>query len=213
MCFVSLKDELTEVLGKVLARKERHALFLNTLSYLENQGARKIAAAEDPYFVKEEMLKHAAEEFRHAYYLKRQIAKIHHVTPADYSKENILGWPESAHYLQALDLYASRYLQEHLKDAASLKRKAAYNLVTAAIELRAAELYPLYESMLKQAKSPVHVQSIVLEEAQHLEEMQSSIKTIPDGEEHLKAIARIESTLCRAWISAINRSLTVDMAP
>ena len=52
-----------------------HAKWLNTLSFLENCGARKIAACEHPTLVKEEMLKHAAEEFRHAHHLKRQIDK------------------------------------------------------------------------------------------------------------------------------------------
>ncbi|CRX38876.1 hypothetical protein [Estrella lausannensis] len=207
MCFVSLKERLRNVILKALSEPKKHALFLNTLSYLENQGARKIAAAEDPYFVKREMLKHAAEEFRHAFYLKEQINKVHSSTPLDYSKDNILGWPHTAHYLNALDVRTQRYLRKHFQGSFPLERKASYTLVTAAIELRASELYPLYQSLLKQARSPVRVQSIVLEEAQHLEEMKSNIGKIPDGDRHLRAITSIESTLCRSWIEAVNRSL------
>lgn len=207
MCFVPLKQMFEKLIHKVLAESKNHALFLNTLSYLENQGARKIAAAEDPYLVKKEMLKHAAEEFRHAYYLKHQIAKIHDSTPLDYSKHSILGWPKAAHYLNKLDVSTQRHLKHNFQGPVRLQKKASYSLVTAAIELRAAELYPLYQSLLKQANSPIRVQSIVLEEAEHLEEMQNNIKTIPDGENHLKVISAIESDLCRAWLEAVNRSL------
>ena len=63
-------------LRKTIANEVMHAKWINTLSYLENCGARKIAACENPTLVKEEVLKHAAEEFRHAHYLKRQIARI-----------------------------------------------------------------------------------------------------------------------------------------
>ena len=43
---------------------------------MENAGAKKISASEDKEKVSLIILKHAAEEHRHAYYLKKQIAKI-----------------------------------------------------------------------------------------------------------------------------------------
>ena len=65
--FVSFEKELKELIGSIVKSSSLHGLWINTLSYLENCGARMIAACEHPTLVKEEMLKHAAEEFRHAH--------------------------------------------------------------------------------------------------------------------------------------------------
>ena len=74
--FVSFEKEIGKLIGPIVKDPLLHGLWLNTLSYLENCGARMIAACEHPTLVKEEMLKHAAEEFRHAFYLKKQLARI-----------------------------------------------------------------------------------------------------------------------------------------
>ncbi|MGZ3633296.1 MAG: hypothetical protein ACXU9U_03630 [Parachlamydiaceae bacterium] len=74
--FTSFYEPTRELISTILANDYLHAKWINTLSYLENCGARMIAACEHPTLVKEEMLKHAAEEFRHAHHLKRQLAKL-----------------------------------------------------------------------------------------------------------------------------------------
>jgi bacterioferritin (cytochrome b1) len=68
--------ELYSLLEKIVQQNETHAKWLNTLSFMENAGARKISACEHPTNVSLIQLKHAAEEHRHAYYLKKQILKI-----------------------------------------------------------------------------------------------------------------------------------------
>lgn len=208
MPFITLREPLAEIIELAIKTSKGHALFLNTLSYLENQGARKIAAAEDAFLVREEMLKHAAEEFRHAYYLKKQIAKIAACIPIDYSRNNILGWPITSHYLQALDGSVSRYLKREFRGDAKLFKKASYYLVTAAIELRASELYPLYQNMLKNARCPVNVQSILLEEEGHLNDMNRALESIPDGKDHLKAVSELESGLCARWMLKLEQDIT-----
>src|ERR1700749_1950038 len=67
--------ELNNILPAIIADNELHAKWLNTLSLMENTGARKISASEDPVTVTYIILKHAAEEHRHAFYLKKQIEK------------------------------------------------------------------------------------------------------------------------------------------
>src|SRR3984957_8254334 len=105
--FTAYKEEFQQLLSRIVAVPTLHAKWLNTLSYLENCGARKIAACEHPKLVKEEMLKHAAEEFRHAHYLKRQIVKVS--APLE-TYADILGGLATHHYLRALDLKLSREL-------------------------------------------------------------------------------------------------------
>ena len=67
---------LYNLLEKIVQHNESHAKWLNTLSYMENAGARKISACEHPSDVNLIQLKHAAEEHRHAYYLKKQILRV-----------------------------------------------------------------------------------------------------------------------------------------
>lgn len=192
---------LESLLKVIISDNRLHAYWLNTLSYLENCGARKIAACEHPTLVKEEMLKHAAEEFRHAYYLKKQIEKVYPDHLSDYSLINILGQEASRNYLSRLDLHICRYLKAILPR--KLLKPAAYLLVTYAIEVRAGELYPLYASLLRQAGSKVAVNSIVLEEKEHLKEMEEGIKQMVDGEIYAKKALSIENRLYQNWLKAI----------
>lgn len=197
--------QLEALLTKIVETPTLHAKWLNTLSYLENCGARKIARCEHPTLVKEEMLKHAAEEFRHAHYLKRQIIRVTPLTFADYSLPNLLGGTASLHYLSKLDLQTSRYLlQTHAKEE---MRASAYLLVTYAIELRAEELYPIYDAILRKSNSKVAVKSILLEEKEHLNEMRQGLSKLSQGEEHAKIICTLEDGLFHRWLS----QLTLDI--
>ena len=151
----------------IIADNQLHARFLNTLSYLENCGARKIAAFEHPLLVKKEILKHAAEEFRHAHHFKKQITRLDLPAPDDY--QNLLGSYFTIHYLDHLEACICRILKE--------PKKEAYFYVTYAIEKRAEALYPIYEQFLRKHKSRVTVRSIILEEEGHLSEIEMHLKS------------------------------------
>ena len=74
----SEKIHLDGLLEAIISDKNLHAKWLYMLSYLENCGARKIAKFQVifkenvPLFV----LQHASEEFRHTYFMKKQILKL-----------------------------------------------------------------------------------------------------------------------------------------
>src|SRR6188508_2692811 len=106
--FRSFANPLKPLLTHIITFPQLHAKWLNTLSYLENCGARKIAKCEHPTKVREEILKHAAEEFRHAHYLKQQIAKVAEKPVEDYSLPTLLGGYRTLHYLTALDSIVCR---------------------------------------------------------------------------------------------------------
>lgn len=204
--FCSFAGLLKELISRIICSDDRHAKWLNTLSYLENCGARKIAACEHPTNVKQEMLKHAAEEFRHAHYLKSQIAKMGLVLK-DYALPNLMGGVASLHYLSALDIQISRYLSKEEKLSEKAVREAAYLLVTYAIELRAEELYPLYEEALRKGDSKVRVKSILLEEKEHLNEMRDALDQFPFGWQYAKHVCLIEGDLCKKWLGAIQAEI------
>ena len=176
--FISFEKEITELLEQVLCDPYLHGLWINTLSYLENCGARKIASCQHPTSVGEEMFKHAAEEFRHAHYLKKQLSRVDQHFD-DYRLPFLLGGWSAYHYLDLLDLRVSRYLTLLNKSHTEIK-EIAYLVVTYAIELRAGELYPLYQTTLRKHQSKVQVQSILLEEKEHLEEMEAALSVLPE---------------------------------
>ncbi len=200
MSFISFAEEITELVQHIVAVPSLHGLWLNTLSYLENCGARKIASCEHPTAVKEEMLKHAAEEFRHAFYLKTQLARIEQ-SYEDYRRSHLLGGWAAHNYLNALDVQTSRYLRK-LGMTLPETKQLAYLLVTYAIELRAGELYPIYQAALRKISSKVQVQSILLEEKEHLREMEEELSKIPSSPTHIKAICQLEADACKQWLKA-----------
>ncbi|BAU54449.1 hypothetical protein [Mucilaginibacter gotjawali] len=200
--------ELNELLPLIIADKQLHAKWLNTLSLMENTGARKISASEDMETVTYIILKHAAEEHRHAFYLKKQIEKTGIDTCQTYASQYLLAPAYSRYYLNQLDIDVCRYLKNELKLTGKELRFAAYLLVTYAIEVRADELYPIYQEALENAGSKVNVKSIILEEEGHLEEMINQLKSFsPDWETHAAKAVAFESSLFNKWVSALAESL------
>ena len=199
--------QLETIIKKIVTDDTLHAKWLNTLSLMENTGARKISAGEHPLDVTLIVLKHAAEEARHAFYLKKQIAKIKEVGFENYQFSSLLAPIHSYQYLHALDVATSRYLKEKLNLNGDKLRYAAYLLVTYAIEVRADELYPVYQEVLETAGSKVNVKSIILEEAGHLEEMINQLQQFsPDWEQHACEITNIESACFEKWVTALEKN-------
>jgi len=198
--FISFRREIEDLVDSIIDEPMLHGRWLNTLSYLENCGARKIASCEHPTAVKEEMLKHAAEEFRHAFYLKKQLGRIRQ-KHSDYRFGSLLGGWAACHYLKKLEVGACLYLRSCSMSQGQIK-ELAYLLVTYAIELRAGELYPIYQAALRRRQSKVQVQSILLEEKEHLQEMQEQLNGIPGSSVYIEQICSIEAFLFKKWKDA-----------
>jgi hypothetical protein len=199
---------LHNILSTIIANNELHARWLNTLSLMENTGARKISASEDPATVTYIILKHAAEEHRHAFFLKKQIEKTGSKQCPTYADASLVAANYSKYYLNMLDVKVSRYLKKKLELTGKDLRFAAYLLVTYAIEVRADELYPIYQEALEAAKSKVNVKSIILEEEGHLEEMINQLKQFsPDWQLHADVAVNIETRLFNDWVVALGREV------
>lgn len=200
--------EFHHLLNRIVQEGEIHAKWLNTLSFMENAGARKISKCEHPVLVTQIQLKHAAEEHRHAYYLKKQIGKIDPALCKTYEKEELLAPVATRQYLHALDIKACRYLQEAFQLSKEDLKYAAYLFVTYAIEVRADELYPVYQEVLTKTSSKIMVKSIILEEEGHLEEMINQLNEFsPDWNTHADHILTIEKELHDQWIHAITEEV------
>ncbi|MEJ5048895.1 hypothetical protein WH221_03605 [Chryseobacterium culicis] len=200
--------EFHHLLKKIVQEGSIHAKWLNTLSFMENAGARKISKCEHPTLVSQIQLKHAAEEHRHAYYLKKQIGKIDPELCKTYESTELLAPIATSQYLHSLDIKACRYLQEAFNLNKTDLKYAAYLFVTYAIEVRADELYPVYQEVLTEASSRIMVKSIILEEEGHLEEMINQLNEFsPDWKEHAEHVLTIEKELHEEWINAITQEV------
>jgi len=197
--------ELDKIIKAIIADNDLHARWLNTLSLMENTGARKISASEDPVSVTYIVLKHAAEEHRHAFYLKKQIEKVGQGICPTYATEYLIAPASSKYYLNQLDVSVCRYLKNTLSLTGKELRFAAYLLVTYAIEVRADELYPVYQSALDESASKVNVKSIILEEEGHLEEMINQLQHFSaDWQHHADQAVKIETDLFNKWVQELS---------
>lgn len=200
------EEQLQHILEYIVPSDELHGKWLNSLSMMENTGARKISRYEHPVFSEIMVLKHAAEEARHAFYLKKQIGKLPGVSCPDYSYPYLLAPVESHHYLNMLDIEACRYLKEKLGLNGRDLKHGAYLLVTYAIEVRADMLYGVYQQVLTAHGSKVNVKSIIAEEEGHLAEMQRMLQVFrPDWEQLAADICVVEDKLFQSWINAVNK--------
>jgi hypothetical protein len=200
------EEQLQQVLEYIVPSDELHGKWLNSLSMMENTGARKISKYEHPVLSDIIVLKHAAEEARHAYYLKKQIGKLPGIECPDYSYPYLLAPVESHHYLNMLDVEACRYLKTNLGLTGRELKHGAYLLVTYAIEVRADMLYGIYQEALTKHKSKVNVKSIIMEEEGHLAEMQRMLKDFhPEWERLAADMCAVEDKLFMTWVDAVSK--------
>ncbi|WP_090150296.1 hypothetical protein [Dyadobacter soli] len=196
------------LIQRIVQQDQLHARWLNTLSFLENAGARKISACEDNTLVEIIQLKHAAEEHRHAYILKKQISKLAPAACPDYSNAHLFAPVSTRQYLAMLDIRCSRYLKKVFGLNGAQLRYAAYLFVTYLIEVRADELYPVYQRALSEASHSVTVKSIIAEEEGHLEEMTAQLSRFSDDwEAHAEVLQEMEQVLFHQWLGSLESEL------
>ncbi|RZL47670.1 MAG: hypothetical protein EOP00_11285 [Pedobacter sp.] len=199
---------MTSILENIVNDNLLHSKWLNTLSYMENAGAKKISASEHKEEVTLLILKHAAEEHRHAYYLKKQLAKLDENVCKTYSNAELLAPNHTKYYLNTLDVLVCRYLKSHFNLSGYDLKFAAYLFVTYAIEVRADELYPIYQDILSAKESRVTVKSIILEEEGHLEEMLNQLREFStDWEKHAQEIIKIERQMFNDWMIGLAKEV------
>lgn len=198
-------DQLGRLLNTIIGNDQLHCRWLNTLSLMENIGARKIVQSSGHFCTTEFILKHAAEETRHAYYLKRQINKLVVGACPDYSAPYLINGRRSFEYIHRLDYRISRLLQSKLDLSRAQLKRRAYVLVTYAIEHRADQIYSVYQNCLKSAGNPVSVRGILAEEEQHLAEMDADIdRLFVNSEEWKRAVINIERSMYPRWIDGFS---------
>ena len=184
-------------LATIVTQPEQHARFLNMLSMLEHMGSRKIMVSQmhDPANMTEDMLKHLAEEARHAYFFKRQAERIARGPMPGYHDDNTFCRIPAAMYFGRLDAGLSK----------RVPAAEAYPWVSLIIELRACWLYALYHEVLQEAKVTISLKSLLAEEDMHLAEM---FEMCGDNIPRLKDMSAYETELFGKLFATLQAELS-----
>jgi len=139
------RDRLEDLIGAVVADPARHTRWLNTFSYLEYIGFRKIVKSQRAEILTAAILGHACEEGRHALGLKKLAVKLGGAEFDSYAPEAVLCGEEAEAYFQNLDTacdeaFAGRSEAE--------REKLTYCYVTWLVERRALDVYQIYKRAL-----------------------------------------------------------------
>jgi hypothetical protein len=176
-----LEAPVRNFLQGLVADKSRHARFMNMLSMLEHMGSRKIMVSQMNKCLTEDILKHLAEEARHAYFFKRQAERLAGKSLDGYTEENTMERVPAMMYFGRMDA-----------GIASRVEGDAYPWVSLIIELRACWLYAIYQSVLENSKLHISLKSLLAEEDLHLAEM---FELCGENHETLRALSAYETGL------------------
>lgn len=203
-------DNLEMILYPIIKNDNLHHRFLYTLSYLENCGAKKIKAMEPAKGSTLLILKHAAEEARHAYFFRRQILKLNKDPDEDIE---LLGKRGSRNYLNNLDIKISKCCRDILGLNKNELKMASYLLTTFCVEIRAEWLFDIYQELLNKKGININLSSIIKEEENHLDEM---ILELEKNEKFLNILSlclEIEEDLFFNFYNALKKDLKCKSLP
>ena len=164
-----ISTELQLVLEEVTSCQRLHGRWLNTLSFLEYIGARKILKSLPADILDETLLSHIAEEAFHSLFFKKLARKV---TQNNYSfREEELLLPEKCEdYFQKLDKKA--------ESLSSGNKILNYLYTTWIVETRAVTVYSLYNRILQTKQFPFTLNSILKDEEKHLKQVKDLIEQI-----------------------------------
>ena len=158
-----IEKELQSFLKKIVLNKKLHTYWLNTLSFMEYIGSRKIIKSQDAATLDRTLLQHISEEARHAFYFKNM---AHKLSPADcpnFEEAYMIKGTSSEDYFQSIDHKAEEELSH-----SPYKAVLNYLYTTWMIEERAVILYEIYNQILKSHQMPFNLNMILYEEDHHL---------------------------------------------
>src|SRR5258708_3332280 len=138
--------DLKAILRIVIKEPVLHAKWLNTFSYLEYIGFRKIVKSQQQENLNLATLKHAAEESRHALLLKNLAVKFGGETFKTFHPETLLCEAAAENYFQKLDTVCGAHASS--KQSSQQSSRLTYLYVTWLVELRALAIYSYYQAVL-----------------------------------------------------------------
>ncbi len=184
-------------LRSVIADAGSHVRFLNLLSMLEHIGSRKIMLSQMKGILTQDILKHLAEETRHAFFFKREAEKLAGHGLEGYTDAETLAAGSGKLYFGRLDSGLTRGIGE-------AHAETGYLWVSLVIELRAIWVYRLYQTAVADAGYPLALKGIIAEEDKHLIDMVDRLGEIGfDTSAALPGAMDLEKTLFTRLLTAM----------
>ena len=204
------QDRLESLIGAVVADPALHARWLNTFSYLEYVGFRKIVKSQRAEVLTAAILGHACEEGRHALGLKKLAVKLGGAEFDSYVPEVLLCGEEAEAYFQDLD----KACDEAFADRSNEERaKLTYCYVTWLVERRALHVYGIYRKALGDSDIARKLGGLLAEETKHLADVEALLRAgDPEFSTRSKEFEAVEATLYQNFINALSRELARDAA-
>jgi len=203
---------MQDVIARLIEDPPRHARWLNTVALLEYTGARKMLKSQASNRMSEMILRHAAEESRHAHFFKRAALRIDPNVGTEFTAESLLCGDAAKAYFYELDHGVCARLERGGLTGDALSY-ASYLYVTTLIEERADWLYPVYHKMMRRAKLPVSLAGIIAEEEGHLREMEQELaKVDSDWAERMIDLRVFEASLFEQFLATLCLEVGVKVA-
>lgn len=185
-------------LEQICADQDLHIRFLNTLSLMEHIGSRKIMLAQ-PRVPDGAMLKHLAEETRHAWFFKRAAEKLAG-RALDYDDDALLAGAAARFYMDRLDAGISSTMTLG-------EGPLPYLYMSLIIERRAIWAYRIYQSVLAARNCGISLTGVLAEEDLHHDKMLAGIGARdPLSDERMPAFCAMEQDNFRRFWGAVEQS-------
>ncbi len=199
-------ESLTKLTSTIVADPQLHARWLNTFSFLEYVGFRKIVKSQKAESLSAEVLGHALEEGLHAMSLKKLAIKIGGKAFDSYAPEAMLCGEAAEDYFQTLD----HACHEALSDQSEETRTAlVYLYVTWLIEIRALDVYTEYRKALASIGYAQALDGLLAEEEQHLSRVAGALqKRDADFATRSKAFSALEAGLYEKILGAFEAEVS-----
>ncbi|HEY8006274.1 MAG TPA: hypothetical protein VIE66_05610 [Methylocella sp.] len=198
-------NRLEDLVATIVAEPGLHARWLNTFSYLEYVGFRKIVKSQKAEALTAAILGHACEEGRHALGLKKLAIKLGGGAFDSYAPEVLLCGEEANDYFQDLD----RFCDEAFADRSPEERVSlAYGYVTWLVERRALDVYGIYKNALGNSEIARKLGGLVAEEVKHLSDIEAFLQAgDPDFATKSKEFEAVETSLYETFLGALTKEL------
>lgn len=208
---MSEQVQLDALIATVVADPHLHARWLNTFSFMEYIGFRKIVKSQQAEHMTAQILAHAMEEGRHALGLKKLAIKLAGPAFDSYEPETMLCSEAAEAYIQTLD----RTCEAQFASAPEAERgRLTYLYVTWLIEKRALDVYNTYKALLPQQEIVAKLEGLLLEEGRHLADVEASMKSKdPDFTERAALLLPREAALYETFLGELADALRSCSVP
>jgi hypothetical protein len=202
------RPRLEDLIAIVAKEPRLHARWLNTFSFLEYIGFRKIVKSQRAETLNAIVLGHAVEEGRHALRLKKLAMQIGGQDFDSYAPEFMICGEEAENYFQSLDHDCEAQFAG-LPD--QLRSKLTYHYVTWLIERRALDVYGIYQQAVKGTIVAEKLKGLLAEEVGHLEQVEADLAASdPQHKENAARFIALETRLYDSLIERFSAALAAE---